>query len=273
MKKILFLLLAFIPLPVSAAYQYTYIPKTFSATVYNLLYGKREKCAVGEKKDYPDKIGACVSCPDGSFYSIDETQNKAFCFKCPTGTLLVKRNGYPMCLSNYPVIDGTAKKNPDTPVSPEELESIVLRLSAEYKTVSSVKPKQNEKTFKNKEKLINVCPYSYPEDETAEKQIEICRRLAGQNDFLCPYVEKDAEGKWICRACTKNAPYKSKRGGCFNCPYGEEMTALEDGTPVCASEAPSKPKKKLLPEKSGKTAAKRKRKAGAVRKAAKKRKK
>ena len=249
MKKTIFLLLMFLPLPAFAAYQYSYIPKTSSPTVYNFLYKKREKCSVGEKADYPGEIGACVSCPDGTVYQTDETKNKAFCFKCPIGTVLAKRDGYPMCLSNYPVVNGSARKPSGAYVSPEETESIVLKLSAEYKTVLPVKKQQSEKTFKNKEKLTNVCPYSYPEDKTAKKQIEMCRRLVSQNDFLCPYVEKDAEGKWICRACPKNAPYKSKLGGCFNCPYGEEMTALEDGTLVCASEAPPKSKKKTKTDK------------------------
>ena len=55
--------------------------------------------------------------------------------------------------------------------------------------------------------------------------------------------------------------YKNKQGGCFNCPYGEEMTALDDGTLVCASQAPSKKKAAVV-----KKAAAPKKKAAAVKK-------
>ena len=170
---------------------------------------------------------------------IDETQNKALCFKCPDGTLPVKRNGYPMCLSTHPVTNGKALKANGETVSDEDIGRMAVRLSAEYKTNPEKPSKKSEKTFNNKEKLKNVCPSSYPENDTAQKQIEICRRLVSQNDFLCPYVEKNGEGKWTCRACPKNAPYKNEQGGCFNCPYGEEMVSLEDGKLVCASEAPA----------------------------------
>lgn len=258
MKKLIFLLLTVLPWPALAAYQYSYIPKTSSPTIYNFLYKKREKCSVGEKKDYPGQIGVCASCPDDTVYLTDETHGKAFCFKCPIGTVLVKRNDYPMCLSNYPVVDGIAKKPSGDPASSEDMERIALRLSAEYKTTMPVKRQQTEKTYKDKEKLTNVCPSSYPEDETAQKQIEMCRRLVSQNDFLCPYVEKNADGNWICRACPKNAPYKSKNGGCFNCPYGEEMTASDDGKLVCASELPATVQKENIFRKAAKTNPKKK---------------
>ena len=244
MKKWIVLLLMFYPALAWGAYQYSYVPKSSSPTVYNFLYQKREKCSVGEKKEYPKQIGACVSCPESTVYLIDETQNKPLCFKCPVGTLLVKRNDYPMCLSAYPVINGKARKPDGETASDEDKERISLRLSADYKTTSPARAKEAEKTFKNKEKLKNVCPSSYPDDETAQKQINICRRLVRQNDFLCPYVEKNAEGKWTCRACPKNAPYKNKQGGCFTCPYGEEMISLDNGKLVCASEAPSQSEKK-----------------------------
>ena len=225
-----------------AAYRYSYIPKSVSPTIYNFLYSKREKCSVGEKKEYPKQIGVCATCPEGTVYLIDETLNKPACFKCPAGTLSVKRNGYPMCLGTYPVVNGKAvKPNGGTP-SGEEMERIALQLSADYKISLSSPSNETEKTFKHKEKLVNVCPSMYPNDEAAQKQIDICRRLVSQNDFLCPYVEKNADGKWICRACPKNAPYKNKQGGCFNCPYGEEMVSSDDGEPVCASEVP--PEKK-----------------------------
>lgn len=230
----------------AAAYQYTYVPKTSSPTIYNFLYRKREKCAVGEKYDYPKQVGVCASCPEKTSYLIDETKGKAFCFKCPAGTLLAKRGGYPMCLSAYPVVDGKAQRPDGGDVSREELERMALRLSADYKTSLPAVAKEPEKTYHNKEKLQNVCPSSYPEDESAQKQIDMCRRLVSQNDFLCPYVEKNEDGKWICRACPKNAPYKNKQSGCFNCPYGEEMTALEDGTLVCASQAPALKKKDVV---------------------------
>lgn len=254
------------------AYQYAYIPKTSSPTIYNLLYKRREKCAVGEKKDYPkQKFGACASCPDGTVYMIDDVKNKAYCFKCPAGTLTVKRSGYPMCLSAYPVVAGTAQKPDGSAVSDDELERMASKLGADYKTGLPRPPVEREKTFHNKEPLKNVCPSDFPEDESARKQIDICRRLAEKNDFLCPYVEKNADGKWICRACPKNAPYKNRQGGCFNCPYGEEMTELEDGTPVCASAAPPK-KKTVKPAakkgKSVKKSAKAKKKAASKSKAA-----
>lgn len=110
MIKLLFIFLFFFAGQAEAAYQYTYVPKTSSPTIYNFLYRKREKCSVGEKYDYPKQIGVCASCPEGTAYLIDEIKNKAFCFKCPAGTLLVKRNGYPMCLSAYPVVSGKAQK-------------------------------------------------------------------------------------------------------------------------------------------------------------------
>lgn len=242
-KAFLFLALILYCQEAFATYQYSYIPKTSSPTIYNFLYRKREKCQIGKKYEYPKQTGVCASCPEETAYMIDEVKNKAYCFKCPAGTLLVKRNGYPMCLSAYPVIDGSAKKPNGSDVSTEELERIALRLSSEYKTTLPLSSEKQEKTYHNKEKLKNVCPSSYPDDESAQKQIDMCRKLVSQNDFLCPYVEKNPDGKWICRACPKNAPYKNKQGGCFNCPYGEEMTALEDGTLVCASEAPPKKKK------------------------------
>lgn len=217
-------------------YYHSYIPKESSPTIYKILYQRREKCSIGERQEYPKQKGACVSCPENTTYLVDEVQNKAFCLKCPAGTLLAKRNGYPMCLSTYPVIDGKAQKPNGETVSAEDLERMALRLSADYKTSIQDKKKEIKRTFNNKEKLTNVCPSSYPEDDEAQKQIDICRRLVSQNDFLCPYVEKNIEGKWICRACPKNAPYKNKQGGCFNCPYGEEMVPLDNGTLVCASE-------------------------------------
>lgn len=249
-KLIIFFLLCFTA--EASAYQYSYIPKASSPTIYNFIYKKREKCTTGERYDYPKQVGVCASCPENTEYLIDETKNKAGCFKCPPGTLLVRRSGYPMCLSRYPVINGKAlKPNGDT-VSREELERSALRLSADYKASPAPKKKQEEpeKTYHNKEMLKNVCPSSYPEDETAIRQIEICRRLGNQNDFLCPYVEKNSENKWICRACPKNAPYKNKQGGCFTCPYGEEMVSLDDGKLVCASEAPPKKKKPAAVKKS-----------------------
>ena len=244
MKKLLFLCLFFFSEQAAAAYQYAYIPKTSAATIYNFLRRKREKCPVGEKYEYPGKIGVCASCPDGTAYLVEKRKKKALCFRCPQGTLLVKRNGYPMCLSAYPVMNGKAQKPNGNDVSDEELERMARQLSADYKVRLPALTEKPKETYRNKEKLKNVCPSSYPEDESAQKQIDMCRRLASQNDFLCPYVEKNTQGQWICRACPKNAPYKNEQGGCFNCPYGEEMTELEDGTLVCASEASRQKKSK-----------------------------
>lgn len=260
MKKILFLLLILYSGNVAAGYRYSYIPKNFPPILYNFLYHKKEKCSVGERYDYPERIGVCASCPRNTAYVIDETQNKAVCVKCPEGTLPVKRDGYPMCLSFYPVVEGKARKPDGENVPDEEIERMATRLSAEYKKIRAALPEKEEKTFNRKEKLVNVCPSSYPEDETAQKQIDICRRLADRNDFLCPYVEKDAEGKWTCRACTRNTPYKSEQGGCFNCPYGEEMVSSDDGKLVCASEAPPRIKQKKKDEYRPKRKTKKKKK-------------
>lgn len=236
----------------AAAYTYSYVPKTSVPVIYNFLYRKREKCQTGEKQAYPKQIGACVSCPENSVYLIDDTKNKAFCFRCPTGTLLAKKDGYPMCLSLYPVVDGKAVKPGGRAVSDSELERMALSLGAAYKTTLPPKKNTDAKTFRNKEPLKNVCPSVYPDDPKAAREVEICKRLAKQNDFLCPYVEKNAENRWTCRACPKNAPYKNKQGGCFTCPYGEEMVSLPDGKSVCASMAPKPEKKKPAVKPTGK---------------------
>ena len=238
-----------------ASYRYTYVPKTVSPTVYSLLYSRKEKCSSGEKVPYPgQKHGACVSCPRGS-YMIDETAKKAGCFVCPEGTLTALSHGLPVCLSLFPVTDGKAKGPKGRAVKREEIARMVSGLGADYKTGGLVKQKsvEEEKTFRKKAPLRNVCPSLYPDDPRAERQTEICKRLAEQNDFLCPYVEQGPDGQWLCRACPKNAPYKGENGGCFTCPYGEEMVSLPDGRSVCASDAP-KPEKKILPPKKGKKA-------------------
>ena len=220
----------------TTVYQYSYIPKASVPVIHKFLQRSWHKCSKGVKYDYPEKAGVCASCPEDTSYMVDEIKKKALCFKCPEGTLLVKRDGYPMCLSNNPVISGKARKTNGEDVNINDLQRMASRLSGVYKTYLEQKKSENRETFRNKEKLKNVCPNSYPDDKTAKKQIEICRRLRQQNDFLCPYVEKNETGLWTCRACPKNAPYKNDQGGCFNCPYGEEMVPLEDGTLVCASE-------------------------------------
>ncbi len=239
----------------AAAYQYSYVPKSGTPLIYNFTYRKREKCTAGKLYPYPKQVGVCASCPDGSEYLIDGTKKKAGCFRCPKGTLLVKRNGYPMCLSNYPVVDGQARKKNGTPVSHDELKRMARQLGADY-TVSALPEESRKDTFKNRERLINVCQSVYPDDPEARRQVITCRKLGEKNDFLCPYVEKDGENKWICRACPKNAPYKKAGGGCFNCPYGEEMVMLEGGETVCASAAPPPPKKtaKAAPRRTVKKA-------------------
>ena len=252
MKKLFFFFLLIFSEQAWGGYSRSYIPKEYPPTIYKILYQRREKCTLGEKKEYPKQIGACISCPENTIYLIDDVQNKAFCLKCPKGSILAKRDGYPMCLASYPVIDGKIQTPEGEIPSEENLKHKAKQLSADYKISLQNFPEKNKDKFNNKEKLTNICPSSYPEDETAQKQIDICRRLVNQNDFLCPYVEKNAEGKWICRACPKNAPYKNEQGGCFNCPYGEEMVSLENGTLVCASEAAlikKKKKKKIVPKK------------------------
>lgn len=250
MKKVLLLIMLLFS-ESAAAYTYSYMPKTSSPVIYNFLYRKREKCQIGEKQAYPKQIGVCVSCPENSTYLIDDTKNKAYCFRCPGGTLLAKKDGYPMCLSQYPVINGKAVKSGGRDVPEAELERMALTLNASYKTALPPKEQTAEKTFRNKSPLQNVCPSVYPDDAPkAAREIEICKRLAKQNDFLCPYVEKNAENRWTCRACPKNAPYKDKQGGCFTCPYGEEMVSLPDGKSVCASMAPKPEKKKPAVKKS-----------------------
>lgn len=249
MKPVLLLLLLFWA-ESAAAYTYSYVPKSSSPVIYNFLYRKREKCQTGKKQPYPKQIGACAACPENSAYMIDDIKNKAFCLRCPAGTLLAKKDGYPMCLSLYPVVDGKAVKPSKRDVLPSDLERMAFGLSAAYKTTLPPKEKTTEKTFRNKEPLKNVCPSVYPNDPRAIREIEICKRLAQQNDFLCPYVEKNTENRWTCRACPKNAPYKDKQGGCFTCPYGEEMVSLPDGKSVCASMAPKPEKKKPAVKKS-----------------------
>lgn len=229
----------------SASYKYAYVPKAVFPTVYGLLYSRRDKCAAGEKVPYPgQQHGACVSCSRG-VYMIDETVKKASCFLCPDGTLTALNDGLPVCLSLYPVVNGKALTPKGTPVGKDELRRMASTLGADYKVAGSAEKTEKEegKTFRNKKPLRNVCPSAYPDDPKAERQTEICKRLALQNDFLCPYVEQNADGQWVCRACPKNAPYKGENGGCFTCPYGEEMVSLTDGRSVCASEAP-KPEKK-----------------------------
>ncbi len=246
MKKILLLLALSACLPSDAgAYSYSYVPKVSAPVIYNFLYRRREKCETGKKQEYPGKkYGACVSCRGKSEYMIDDVKRKAGCFLCPEGTLIVKKDGYPMCLSRYPVSDGAARKPDGKKVTEAEAALIAKRLDAGYKTLLPPPPK--EQTFKNKEKLKNVCEASYPDDPEARRQVATCKKLAETNDFLCPYVEKNSLGKWACRACPKNAPYRKADGGCFTCPYGEEMVSLENGETVCASKAPKKKKTSYL---------------------------
>ncbi len=239
----------------ASAYSYSYVPKVSAPVIYNFLYRRREKCETGKKHEYPGKkYGACLSCRGKSVYMIDDIKDKAGCFLCPEGTLIVKKEGYPMCLSNYPVTDGSAQKPNGENVSEEQAALIAKRLSANYKTLLPPPPK--EETFQNKVKLKNVCETSYPDDDDAARQVATCKKLAATNDFLCPYVEKDASGKWLCRACPKNAPYRKADGGCFTCPYGEEMVSLENGETVCASKAPKKKKTSYLATPKKKAASK-----------------
>lgn len=243
MKKGLFVFFVyFFLVPAAEAYQYSYVPKSSAPIIYNFTYRKREKCSIGKLYPYPQQVGVCASCKDEAEYLIDSTTKKAGCFKCPEGTLLVRRNGYPMCLSDYPVVNGKASKPNGEPVSREELKRIASGLNADYRI--SLAPDTHEKSYNNKERLPNVCEMLYPEDEDAKRQVMTCQRLGQKNDFLCPYVEKDSEEKWTCKACTKDTPYKKADGGCFNCPYGEETVSLPNGETVCASEAPPPPKKK-----------------------------
>lgn len=231
-------------LPFTAeAYSYSYVPKVSAPVVYNFLYRRREKCENGKKEEYPDKkFGACVSCRENFVYMIDDIAGKASCFRCPEGTLIAKKDGYPMCLSRYPVANGVAVKPDGKKPSERETALIARRLGANYKTLLPPPPK--EETFQNKTKLKNVCQTGYPDNPEADRQIATCRKLALTNDFLCPYVEKNAAGEWMCRACPKNAPFRKPDGGCFTCPYGEEMVSLESGETVCASLAPKPEKKK-----------------------------
>ncbi|MCQ2914983.1 MAG: hypothetical protein MJ247_07305 [Alphaproteobacteria bacterium] len=110
------------------------------------------------------------------------------------------------------------------------------------------------KLFRKKAPFENVCIKKYPTDTSASKQIEICERLIKDNNFLCPYVIKDSNNNWICRACPKNAPFvnlskDTSQGGCFNCPYGEEMAISEEGKSVCASALPPKKKQQNITNK------------------------
>ena len=130
----------------ASAYSYSYVPKVSAPVIYNFLYRRREKCETGKKHEYPGKkYGACLSCRGKSVYMIDDIKDKAGCFLCPEGTLIVKKEGYPMCLSNYPVTDGSAQKPNGENVSEEQAALIAKRLSANYKTLLT--PPAKEETF------------------------------------------------------------------------------------------------------------------------------
>lgn len=230
------------------AYSYSYIPKTLEPKIYKTLTSKKEKCTEGNKENYPSsKIGACISCPEKYIYLINDITKQAFCHLCPQGTLLTKKDGYPMCLSNYPVQKGTIiAENKE-----EEAEKIKETLNASFKTPKIIYETKKVSDFRNIAPLENVCSTNFPDEPEAQNEVEKCKRIAKKNDFLCPYVEKNYKDVWHCKACPKNAPYKNKQGECFTCPYGEEIIVTSNGESVCASLAP-KPERKSTHKKNQK---------------------
>lgn len=246
MKKVLLLIMLLFS-ESAAAYTYSYMPKTSSPVIYNFLYRKREKCQIGEKQAYPKQIGVCVSCPENSTYLIDDTKNKAYCFRCPDGTLLAKKDGYPMCLSQYPVINGKAVKSGGRDVPEAELERMALTLNASYKTALPPKEQTAEKTFRNKSPLQNVCPSVYPDDAPkAAREIEICKRLAKQNDFLCPYVEKTRKTAGLAALVRKTRRTKTNRAAVLPALTAKKWCLYPTGNPFARPWRPS-PKRKSPP--------------------------
>ncbi|MCQ2966406.1 MAG: hypothetical protein MJ250_06705 [Alphaproteobacteria bacterium] len=230
------------------AYSFSYVPKTQDPKLYKILSSKKEKCTEGNKESSPtSKSGVCISCPENYIYLIDDIKKQAYCYRCPTGTLLTKKDGYPMCLSNYPVQEGSiiAENKED------EAEKIKETLNASYKTPKIIYEVKKVSDFRNIAPLENVCSLNFPDDPEAQNEVEKCKRIASQNDFLCPYVEKNYKDTWHCKACPKNAPYKNKQGECFTCPYGEETIVTSNGESICASLAP-KPERKVPQRKSQK---------------------
>lgn len=254
MKKIPLLLLFFLFTAFDCmAYSYTYTPHEKQITVHGFLKRHRDKCAQGTRHSYPKKGGICVSCPQQSSFFLNESSLKTSCLKCPPNALLVKKFGYPMCVA-------------DTPFSPEKHTSLTTQerlniltktaenLSADYTVADTSFPALK----KGKEPLTNACTLSYPQEKSAVRAVATCKKLKQTNDFLCPYVERNEAKAWICRACPKNAPYKNKDGGCFTCPYGEEIVSLPDGSTICASQMP---KEKKVPKKKTVSGQKRKKRS------------
>lgn len=230
------------------AYSFSYVPKTQDPQIYKTLYSRKDKCIEGMKENHPlSKIGVCLSCPENYIYLIDDIKKKGLCHLCPLGTLLTKKDGYPMCLSNYPIQAGSimAENKEDEP------EKIKETLNASFKTPKIIHETKTPSDFRNVAPLENVCSTNYPDVPEAQIEVEKCKRIAKQNDFLCPYVEKNFKDVWHCKACPKNAPYKNKQGECFTCPYGEEIIITSNGESICASLAP-KPERKSLKKKTSK---------------------
>ena len=233
-KKIFFLFFVFYAFE-SLAYSYSYVPHEKKAVVYNFLANRNERCTQGTRYPYPKKAGVCAHCPQGGIFTVNDETKSFVCLLCPDNALLVKRFGYAMCVADKPY-KPTAQSLTFEEKS-KTLEKIASALSADYTVEDTlVVPKKSEK-----EKLADACTMVYPTEKSALRAVSTCKKLKESNDFLCPYVEKDSFDKWTCRACPKNAPYKNKDGGCFTCPYGEEIVSLENGKTVCASEMQKKP--------------------------------
>lgn len=226
------------------AYSYAYRPHEKKITVYGFLAKRKDKCANGEKYAYPKKAGVCAACPEGSTFVLYGAPPKTVCLKCPPNALLVKRSGFPTCVSNQ-AYDPQIHDQ----MTPEQRRDLLQKTAEDLTAEYTIADPQIAVVQKSKEPLINVCKTEYPKDKEAARAVATCAKLKESNDFLCPYVERAGANGWACRACPKNAPYKSKDGGCFTCPFGEEIVALPDGKTVCASEMPKQPKKAASPAK------------------------
>lgn len=238
------------------AYSYAYRPHEKKITVYGFLAKRKDKCANGEKYAYPKKAGICAACPEGSAFVLYDAPPKTVCLKCPPNALLVKRSGFPTCVSNQ-AYDPQIHDQ----MTPEQRRDLLQKTAEDLTAEYTIADPQIAVVQKSKEPLINVCKTEYPKDKEAARAVATCAKLKESNDFLCPYVERAAQNGWTCRACPKNAPYKSKDGGCFTCPFGEEIVALPDGKTVCASEMPKTPKKATAaPKPAAKKAVKKPRK-------------
>ena len=215
----------------AAAYSHAYIPHVKAGKVVSYLKNKKETCPAGKAYPYPKKAGVCAVCPDNGFFMANPASAQYECFVCPPATLLVLKSGVPLCLSDKPAEFLNGRDFDDAGIQKIK-EDIVATLSAEYVVADLAFPPE----IRQNADLVNVCSLDFPDDvPEAERAVAACRKIKETNDFLCPYVSQTAQGKWLCRACPKNAPYKNENDACFSCPSGQESVLSKDGTPACSA--------------------------------------